>query len=275
MSTSASPPASCRTSWPRSGRCITHTAVLVPLGRHLLHGGRGAPIRQQAEGADRSQRLVQLPLEQQFLPTLVSAVAPWSQRPANRAKARRRPGHRAWPRKWPPPSAPSGPKVVFAPHVETANGIILTTTTYPHRERRRARWARCSCSTASPRRHVGTCRPPAWTCWVSAAKAGVARPAGRHGDADERAPGHRTARQHQLRLRPERSGCRSPKATKKAKNAYHTTMPTDALVPGADVMQRRANTALPKVRARNRSNWAAGARAALLKTGLQRPATEG
>ena len=36
------------------------------------------------------------------------------------------PGHLVRPRRWPPPSAQKSPKVVFAPHVETSSGIILS-----------------------------------------------------------------------------------------------------------------------------------------------------
>ena len=74
------------------------------------------------------------------------------------------------------------PAVVFAPHVETASGLILPGR-LPARGRptRCTRWAACSCSTASPPARCGsTCAPPASTCWSARRRrGGAARPAAR------------------------------------------------------------------------------------------------
>ena len=57
-----------------------------------------------------------------------------------------------------------------------------------------------------------------------------------------RAPGHRGHHEQQLRLRPEEVDA-DRRGLRKGQHAYHTTMPTDALVRLRDVMLRHAPTA--------------------------------
>ena len=73
------------------------------------------------------------------------------------------------------------PAVVFAPHVETASGMMLPDDYMKKIADAVHVWAACSCWTASPRARCGwTCRPSVSMCWSARRKrAGARRPPAR------------------------------------------------------------------------------------------------
>jgi hypothetical protein len=162
------------------------------------------------------------------------------------------------------------PGVVFAPHVETAAGMILPDDYLRPWPTRCTRWAACSCSTASPPARCGwTWPPPASTCWSARRRrAGAARPAA-PGDAERARPRrHRRHHQHQLRLRPEEVAADHGDLRRRRPRLPHHHAHRRAGPPA------RRDAGDPRLRLRESApssrNWAAGARAA----GAKAPASQ-
>ena len=129
-----------------------------------------------------------------LMPTPASAAAPWSEGPAKQGEGPQAPwapvpgrgSGRRHPRR-------DGPKVVFAPHVETASGIILSDD-YIRTVSAAARGGRAvRARLPSPPAPCGwTCRPPAWTCsYAAPAKGWSSSPCCAMVMLMQRAPGHR------------------------------------------------------------------------------------
>jgi hypothetical protein len=149
------------------------------------------------------------------------------------------------------------PAVVFAPHVETASGMMLPDDYLRARGRGHARGrAACSCSTASPPARCGwTCGPAASTCWSARRRrAGAARPAAPWSAC-------RRARCGRWKAPPApASRCDLKKwhqimqAYETGSHAYHATMPTMALVKLRDTMREtRAARLRPGARTADRA----------------------
>jgi aspartate aminotransferase-like enzyme len=142
------------------------------------------------------------------------------------------------------------PDVVFAPHVETASGMILPDDYLRPWPTRCMRSAACSCWTAlRPARCGSTWRRPAWTCWFPRRRrAGAVRPAAPWScSASARAAIDATTStsfacdlKKWLQIMETYEG---------GGHAYHATMPTDALTRLREVMLETRAYGFDKVRA--------------------------